>query len=268
MIRYFKRRRDIFLANLVNTFQQEIAYFANNWGTLLSTIVFNLMMIFFVEILYSNITMLAGYKKNEMFFLLLFLQAHYYILWVWSRSNLSILSENVRNGNLDFILIRPVSAIFFVTFQEISSIGFLRDCFPGLVCIAFLIKWNCLNIAFKPAIFGISIFIIGLIIWHCFCFLFELSVFWQGQSKQIAGVSMKLELTERTPFEGFEKSFRMLFITLIPTIIAGQLSTSVMLGKSNGPKMLALSAIVAIIFISLKIFFWKLALKNYTSASS
>lgn len=268
MIRYFKRRWDIFSANLANTFQQEAAYFGNNWGSLASTIFYLAASLIFLDVLYANVNFFAGYSKNEMLFLLFISQINFYAEGSWSRSNLRLLSENVRNGNLDFILTRPIPALFYSTFQRIYFLSFVRDDVPNLIVLLVLIEWKSLNINFSSALCGIAIIILGQIAWHCFNFLFAISVFWHGESKQIFYVAIALRGDDKIPYEGFSKSLKILFLSIIPAIIAGTLSVSVILGKSNGPKMLALSAIVAIIFITLKIYFWKLALKNYTSASS
>lgn len=265
---YFKIRFNIIWINAVNTFRQESAYFGNNWGSLASAVFYILAMLLFIEILYSNINMFSGYGKNDMLFLVFVSQFAFYIQCFWSQSNLVSMYEGVRGGELDFILTKPVSSIFYVTFKKIHSIGFLRDSLPNLILMCLLINWRNLSLKLALVFLGIIIFFLGQIAWHCFKFLFMLPVFWCGEAKQTSSIATAFETTSDIPLEGFEKPLRWIFITVIPSISIGQLSVSVMLGKSNGLKMLILSLIVATIFVSLKIFFWNLALKNYTSASS
>ncbi|MFH1175324.1 MAG: ABC-2 family transporter protein [bacterium] len=265
---YFKIRISILWINAVNTYQEDVAYFMNTWGNLFSTVFWTFALLIFIEVLYSNINMFAGYGRNEMLFLILMCQLGFYIQWLWSRQNLISMYEGVRGGSLDFVLTKPLPANWYVSFKEIRIIGLIRDGLPCIFILSLIIKWKDLSVNCRSIFFGIVIFILGQIIWHCFEFLFILPVFWYGESKQISGIAQSLINTTDIPFEGFEKPLKWIFSTLIPTVLVGQLAVSVILNKSDGVKMFLLVLVVTAVFLALKMFFWNLALKNYTSASS
>lgn len=267
MREYFRIRWSIFTANTINTFHQETAYFANNWGGLLSTVFYTATLLLFINILYSNISIFAGYNKNTMMLLVFISQLSFYIAWFWSNDNLTLLYESVRDGKFDLVLVKPVPAEFFSVSQKISILVVMEVSLPNLILLATLIKWSQLPLNIMSCFFGALIFLFGQIIWHCFRFLFYMPVFWYGEAKRISSIPSAFE-SSNIPFEGFNGSLRFIFTIIIPVLLVSQLSVSVVLGKSNGPKMFLLSLIVAIIFLILKSYFWKKALKNYTSASS
>lgn len=254
--------------NVINTFQHETAYFSENWGNLLSTLFYTGTTLIFVDALYSNIKMLAGYTKNEMIFLLLIGQLSFYFGWGISFSNIEKLNNDVRKGMLDFVLIKPVPSLFFITFRWIPIMSILRDCGPTLLVIISLIHWDELIFTNSGIIFGTFIFLCGQVLWFCMQLLLALPAFWLGNASEINSISYNLTESQNLPYEGYTKFLKVFFTTVVPITVAASLSASVMLGKSNGLFMSITSSIITIIFALIINYLWKIALRNYTSASS
>ena len=261
-------RLKILSANIVNTFQRETAYFFENWTNLLSTIFYTLTMLLFVDILYANITTLAGYSRNEMLFLVLVGQIAYYTGWGIFAENTEMLNEDIRTGTFDFVLIKPVPSLFFISFRRIPIISMLRDSVPTLIIIFLLINWRDVFITPGNMLWGIFVFICGQIIWQCLRTLFVLPAFWFGNAKYIFSITYALGETHNLPFEGYPRGLRILFTTIIPVAIASAMSGSVMLGKSSGPLMAVWAFAATAAFMFIINWLWKMGLRNYTSASS
>ncbi|MFA5291055.1 MAG: ABC-2 family transporter protein, partial [Candidatus Paceibacterota bacterium] len=109
----------ILRANLINTFQTETAYFGNNWGNMISTIIYVTVQILFINVIYSRVNTFAGYDKNEMYFLLFIGQFGFYLLWGISEMNNQTLIKDINRGSLDFLLVLPVPSLWYVTFRKI-----------------------------------------------------------------------------------------------------------------------------------------------------
>lgn len=263
-----KYRLQIIKTNIINTFQHETAYFAENWSNLLSTLFYTLTLIFFINVLYSNINTLAGYTKNEMMFVVFIGQLSFFGGWGIFSGNFDVLNEDIRMGTLDFVLIKPVPSLFFVSFRWIPTVTMLRDCVPPLLMIMYSIDWGALAPNGTNLLWGAFIFICGQIIWYCVQFLLLVPAFWLGNASAIYSISYTLSETHNLPLEGYSRNIRMFFTMILPIIVAAALSASVMLGKSSGPFMATQSLVVAIIFIIIVNVLWKVALRNYTSASS
>jgi ABC-2 type transport system permease protein len=72
------------------------------------------------EVLYKHTKMLAGWNLQQMrvfIFLALFVDSIYMILW---DTNFSKFADDLRRGNLDLILTKPVNSMFITTSQKIS----------------------------------------------------------------------------------------------------------------------------------------------------
>lgn len=253
--------------NIVNTYQEETAYFANNWANIISTTVYTLTFLAFVHILYSNVTTVAGYTRDEMLFFTLVGQFNFYTLFSWSDNNLSTLIEDVNRGNLDLVLTRPLPHLFYVTTRRITMVRLLRDSIIPILAVYFAINWNTLTLDVTNIAAGVVVMVSGLLAFHVVQFYLALPVFWVGEAKQVFNMSYTL-FNQDIPYEGYPITLRAILTVFIPIIIATGLTSSVMLGKSNTLVMTAGAVIVAFMALLLRRAGWRLALKNYTSASS
>lgn len=253
----------------IYTFQQETAYWANTWAHVLSTFFYTLSMIFFIDVLYSNVNTIVGYTKNEMLLFVLVGQATYYISWI-VYANISDMIDDVNNGNLDLVLVKPVSPLFFINFRRIRLFRVLMDSIPPLVLVILKINWGYFNFTATNLLVGIVIAGLGIISSLSFQFITSLPVFWIGESRNIVDLSSSLEYNvgKIIPLEGFNKEFKIFFSTALPFLISTAFSTSVILGKSNPYTMFLWSSVIATLMLFLRNFTWNKALKTYTSASS
>ncbi len=267
LVSKIKMRLNILRVNTVNTFQGETAYFGNNWGNVCSTFLYTVVQILFVQVLYSQINTFAGYDKNQMYFLLFVSQLGFYTNWTWGEVNHRLLIEDVRRGILDFLLVLPVPSLWYVTFRKIPLLTITRDALPNMVLLAWLVDWAHLPLMAGNVVLAVFIFILGVIAWESFCFLLLLPVFWHGESKQIYSLCFVLRDNENVPWEGYRPVFQFTFSVIVPTLLMAMIPVSVALGKVDGWPMLGLAVAVTTVFVILKNVFWKIALKNYTSAS-
>ncbi len=267
---YITERWLILKANIWFSIQNDFAYSINVWSNFVSTTVFIVIYLFFIETIYGNVDRLAGYSKNEM--LLFFLIAEFVF-----QTNTAILFpglqhlvRNVNTGYLDFVLSKPIPHLFYITFREINLLAIIRNQFSFLVIMPILIDWSALSITWQSLVSGITIMFMGVAITHIFQFLFSLTAFWTGEGESMLDLTWTFEFHggRTIPLEGFNPNIRYALLSLIPVLFSTAASTSVILGKSDGSQMLLITTIVFGIFLVLKKLTWQIALRNYTSASS
>ena len=99
-------------------------------------------------------------------------------------------------------------------------------------------------------------------------FLLALPAFWAGQASDSLNLGVVLFSVDDPPFEGVPSGLRFALIFVLPVLIPTSLSASVMLGKIPALFGLALAASSAVILVTIKVILWKVAIHNYTSASS
>ncbi len=263
-------RLTLLRAGIVFTAQRELAYAGNNWASVLSTTFFTFSILIFVKIIYSNVQSIAGYSYNEMLVYFFIYQLTYYGNYVMTVRNLFDLIPDVNKGNLDMVLVKPVPSLFYLMSRSISIVSIITDAIPPTLAIIFSINWSVIEFSFTGIIIGFVVWIFGLIALNSFQILAALPVFWFGESQNILDLANNIAAGGGTmiPREGYSPTLRVLLGTIIPAIIAGGFTTSIVLNKANPFSLLAWAGAVAIISTFIKNMAWNYALRHYSSASS
>ena len=263
-------RLTLLRAGIVFTAQRELAYAGNNWASVLSTTFFTFSVLIFVKVIYSSVHTIAGYSYNEMLVYFFIYQLTYYGNYIVTVRNLNDLIPDVNKGNLDMVLIKPVPSLFYLMSRSISIVSIITDAIPPTLAIVFSINWSLVNISLPTLVIGFTVWIFGLIALNAFQILAALPVFWFGESQNILDLASNIAAGAGTmiPREGYPPTLRVLLGTIIPAIIAGGFTTSILLNKVNPFSLLAWAGAVAIISMFVKNIAWNYALKHYSSASS
>jgi len=254
--------------NIVNSWRLETAYFANGWGNVLSTIAYTITFLVFISVIFANVHTMAGYTRDQMLLLLLVGQITFYITYAWTWNNLESMVTDVNRGSFDLLLSKPLPALFYTSVRNISLLPQLRDGLPSLFFVAIAINWSNITIHLAGLICGVLIMVLGQFAVNAAAFLFALPVFWTGQAADSLNLAVVLFSVTDPPFDGVPKPLRFTLIYLLPVLVPTALATTVMLGKTSALFGLALAVSATVILVSIKIGAWKIALRNYTSASS
>jgi ABC-2 type transport system permease protein len=224
----------------------------------------------FIGALFNKVKVVAGYNYGEILFLTLITQIAFYITWSVSISNSDLLAKNVKSGDLDLWITRPVPLLWFVTFQKININSLLVDAIPATTPLIILFVRN-FHSSLTPAnlLAGTAILVMGLVISHCFQFVINLSCFWTAENQNFRNTAFELTFFgDSIPFEGYPNNFKIVGMLLAPSIITSTLSTSVMLGKNTNPLVIPLVFGIMMGFVYLNNYVWRKALRHYSSASS
>jgi ABC-type uncharacterized transport system permease subunit len=180
------------------------------------------------------------------------------------------LVESVNSGQLDLILTKPIPALFFTSFKILDVFLVIRDYLVSIIAIVSIINWSNLNIQPQNLLIGGIILILGYIISEVVHFLSALPVFWFGESSGLIDLFyyIQFDFVTSIPFEGFSKFFQLLFIYAIPLLISSGLATAVILGFIDGVAILPVVVLITIVSLLVKFIAWRVALRNYTSASN
>ncbi len=264
-------RLAILKANTLFSLKESLAYSLNNWGGLASTITYMITYLIFLSALFGRIQNIAGYRYSEALLFTLIVQFNFYLIWVWSMTNLERLGEDIKSGKLDLILSKPLPSLWYVTFQKINLFTLVFEMWPATLPLLYLvIKHLDFSITPLGVFYGVLTLILGQIAIHCFQFLVTLLTFWTGESKGLVGISYQVAFfgSDAIPLEAFPNSIILLGLTAVPFLAHTALTTSYVLGRTTSPIWLLLVLFATIIFLFIKIKAWNFALKHYTSASS
>lgn len=263
-------RWKILKANTKYSLQEGVAYTANNWGSLASTVIFMITFLIFVSAIYEKVKSIAGYSYSEMLVFVFVAQINFYLTWGFSLPSIVKLGQGVKTGELDLYLTKPIPHLWFVTFRKIDLALLFSNAAPSLIPLAYLLLKNYnLHIGIENLLLGIVMIVFGQVFLHCFQFILLLGAFWTGEARGFELLAYQLgNYNEPIPFEGYPENFRSWGFIVLPVIFHTALTSSYLLGKTKNISLFILVFSVTIIALLLKNLVWKLALRQYSSVSS
>ncbi|MFH1547438.1 MAG: ABC-2 family transporter protein [bacterium] len=265
-----KNRWIVFRECIKYNLQIELAYPASNWGSILSTLFYSLALIFFIEVVYLNVTNVVGYDRNQMLLMFLVGQSSFYICWSTWYKGIEELPQDISNGRFDLILTKPLDSKFYTSVHKARIFVIFREGILPMTILSSIIDWKGLNLEPLNILVGIVISILGMISFHNLMIITVIPSFWFGRIESLHRVMYNMYdlTTEKVPLEGFPDVFKIVFTYFFPLLFITGYSSSVILEKSSRYSALILAIVITIIFQILARRLWKYAIKNYTSASS
>ncbi len=260
--KYFK----VYIKFLHTSIASELEYKTNILIDLITSILSLIGSIFLLSIFFQNDGSIAGWKFEQA----LIIQGIYTILNgitnTWFNPNLTEIVKHIREGTLDFVLLKPIDSQFFISLKKINPSGFLE------IMLGFLLLVYCIRI--NQVDLNLSFLILSLITISCsICILYSLWFFvstttiWFVKTWNATEVLRSFLYIGRFPLNSFSLYLRIFFSVFIPIAFITTIPSEVFLGLAQLWKIL-LEVIVAMVFLITSRKFWLFALKFYTSASS
>ena len=222
--------------------------------------------IFLLTIFFQNTSNIGGWEFRQA----LIIQGIYTILNgitnTWFNPNLTEIVKHIREGTLDFVLLKPVDSQFLISFKKISPSGFL-EIILGFSLLLYCIKINQINMHLSFLLLCLITVFCSIFILYSLWFLISTTTIWFVKTWNATEVLRSFLYIGRFPLNSFSFSLRIFFSTFIPLAFITTIPSEVFLGLAQFWKIL-LEIIVSGIFLIFSRRFWLFALKYYTSASS
>lgn len=245
---------------------QSLLFRFDFWFRIVMDLAFYGIMLGFYHTLFLHTESLGNFTKEQAFVFVgafAFLDALQMTLFANGTWTLSPL---IRNGELDYYLVRPVSTLFFVTLRDFS----LSSLF-NLVCAAGILTWALhaysAEIEFWQYIYGFSLILNGVFLFYIFRVLSQIPSFWtvSGSGLQTAFYILR-EVGER-PDGLFKGLSRSIFMTILPFCLMSSMPTRAFFGPFDPLMLIHIIAVTLISFMAM-LWAWRRALLAYASASS
>ena len=244
----------------------EFEYKTNILIDLVTAILSLIGSIFLLSIFFQNKSSIGGWEFEQA----LVIQGIYTILNVITNTcfnpNLTEIVKHIREGTLDFVLLKPIDSQFFISLKRISPSGFL-EIILGFCLLLYCLRINQININLSFLILCIFTIICSIGILYSLCFFISTTTIWFVKTWNATEVLRSFLYIGRFPLNSFSFSLRIFFSVFIPITFITTIPSEVFLGISQIWKIL-LEVIVASVFILSSRKFWLYALKYYSSASS
>ena len=260
--KYFK----VYTKFLHTSLASELEYKTNILIDLITATLSLIGSIFLLSIFFQNNDSIGGWGFEQA----LIIQAIYTILNgitnTWFNPNLKEIVKHIREGTLDFVLLKPIDSQFFISLKNINPSGFLE------IMLGFFLLLYCISI--NQIKLNLSFLSLSLITIICsICILYSLWIFiststiWFVKTWNATEVLRSFLYIGRFPLSSFSFSLRIFFSVIIPIAFITTIPSEVFLGLSQLWKI-CLEVIVSLVFLFTSRKFWLFALKFYTSASS
>ena len=249
-----------------SSFSIELEYKINLFIDLLTSILGLIGSIFLLSIFFSNADEIGGWSFNQA----LIIQGIYTILNgvtnTWLNPNLKEIVKYIREGTLDYVLLKPIDSQFWISFKRISPTG-LIEILLGLFVLSYCFYLNNIIFTISSFLLLIITLICSISILYSLWFLISTTTIWFVKTWNATEVLRSFLYMGRFPMDSFSFSLRIFFSTVIPITFITTIPSEVLLGISTTWKII-LEILVSSIFLIFSRKFWQFALKFYTSASS
>jgi len=244
----------------------ELEYKTNILIDLLTAILSLIGSIFLLSIFFQSNSSIGGWEFKQA----LIIQGIYTILNgitnTWFNPNLTEIVKHIREGTLDFVLLKPIDSQFFISLKKITPSGFL-EIMLGVCLLIYCIKINQIDLNLGFVILSLITIICSIFILYSLWFFISTTTIWFVKTWNATEVLRSFLYIGRFPLNSFSFSLRIFFSVFIPIAFITTIPSEVFLGISQLWKIL-LEVLVAIVFLFTSRKFWLFALKFYTSASS
>ena len=244
----------------------ELEYKTNILIDLLTAILSLIGSIFLLSIFFQNQGNIGGWEFDQA----LIIQGIYTILNgvtnTWFNPNLTEIVKHIREGTLDFVLLKPIDSQFFISLKKINPSGFL-EIMLGLCLLIYCIRINQINLNLSFLVLCLITIICSICILYSLWFFISTTTIWFVKTWNATEVLRSFLYIGRFPLNSFSFSLRIFFSVLIPIAFITTIPSEVFLGLSQFWKIL-LELIVALVFLFTSRKFWLFALRFYSSASS
>lgn len=235
----------------------------------------------FVIAVFSSLTNLIG----SLFSLFLFYRTGYtFSGWSWQESlivlglftmlqglsttllvpNLNRIVEQIQQGTLDFILLKPISSQYWLSLRTLSPWGF-PDIMFGIIIIiraSSELKLTLLNSLLSGLTIGFA-----MISLYSLWFMLGATSIWFVKIYNVTEVLRGLLEAGRFPIVAYPVAYRFFFTFIIPVAFLTTVPAETLLGSNNNLWILG-SGLLSIALLIISHYFWQFALRFYTSASS
>ncbi len=261
MTRYLRLWRQF----VVTAFVREAEYRVNFLVSVGEGLIQLALAVFTFVLLYRFTDEVAGWSRAEVLMLVGIYRVVDSVIAMQIAPNVTAISGYIRTGEMDFLLLRPVSSQFLVSLRRLA----LPEAVNGLIGLGLAIyagnlagvRWTMLGIG-EAAVLGVC----GLILLYSLWFCLVTCAFWL-QSLPLDNLFYQIFETARYPVSFFKGLVRMLLTFAFPVAFATTFPAQALLGEIDH-RLLPAGIILAALALVATHRFWTYAVRHYSSASS
>jgi ABC-2 type transport system permease protein len=244
----------------------ELQYRANFFVQLFQSLIAVATGLAVLGLVFSHTRELAGWSPAQ---LLAVMGVHVLIGGVVRAAiqpNMLRLIEDVREGKLDYVLVKPRDGQLLVSIRELSVWQGV-DCLVGAVVLGVAVARLEASVGVWQALAFAGAVLLGVLTIYCFWLLLSVGAFWVVRLEFIVELFEGVYQAGRWPVGIYPAGLRVLLTFLVPLAFAVTVPAQAIAGLATGRTLLAALAFSAALTAFTR-WAWRRGLRHYSGASA
>ena len=261
------RYRAIYAALWKKSVTREMSFKGNFLLWILVELLWFGLQLAFVSVLFSQTTTVGTWTVWQVVLLTgtsSFIQQIYQAFFLVNCTNLS---ELVRTGKLDFLLLLPVNTRFVVSLRQVDLPSFANAAFAVCVMTYAAGKLHLHPTAMQLLGFG-ALCAAGIAVHYSLMFMLASVSFWTVRAQGIVWGYYSLFNIARMPDEAFRGAFKAVFTFALPVLLVSNVPVRVLADKLTSPSAWLALLGLGVTWAFISEWFWRFSIRRYTSAST
>lgn len=222
----------------------------------------------FMSVVYSHTESIAGWNRWQVMLLVGCSHFIQQLFTAFFLTNISDISEHIRTGRLDFMLLLPVNTRFLISFRKVDLGAFFNAASAvGVMC------WSLQNLGHRPSPAAVLGFVVlclcAITVHYSMMFLLASAAFWIVRAQGVVWSYYNLFNIARIPEGAIPQGlFRRVFTFVLPMLLVSNVPAQTLLGTLQSPASAFLLVGVSIACFVVSECLWRLSLRRYASASA
>jgi ABC-2 type transport system permease protein len=262
-----KRYTSIYAMLWRNSVVREMSFKTNFILWIFVELLWFALQLTFINVLYLHTNHIGDWTKWQVVFLV---GASHFIQQIFQAFflvNCTHLSELVRTGKLDFMLLLPVNTRFLLSVRQIDLGGFVNAATAVGVMI-----YAARQIPLSPTLLQLGVFAmlcaIGISIHYSLMFLLSTISFWTVRAQGIVWGYYSMFNIARMPESAFQGFFKVFFKFAVPMLLVANVPVKWLTAKLDSPLEILILLAMSVICFVISEAGWRFSVRRYTSASS
>ncbi|MBM3881054.1 MAG: hypothetical protein FJ387_15255 [Verrucomicrobia bacterium] len=251
-----------------NSVVREMGFKANFLLWIVVELLWFALQLCFIAVIYQHTERIGTWTQWQVVMLVgasHFIQQLFTALFL---SNCSQLSELVRTGRLDFLLLLPVNTRFVISFRQVD-LGAFVNAASAVAVMVYAGRQLGLTPTWAPLLGFVLLCGAGILIHYSLMFLLATVSFWTVRAQGIVWGYYNLFNIARLPDAAFRPGvFKVVFTFVLPMLLVSNVPVKLLTDRLSTPWELALLVCLGAACFWVSEWVWRRSILHYTSASS
>jgi ABC-2 type transport system permease protein len=249
-----------------NCLVREMQFKVNFLVRLFTEFMWLVMQFIYIGVIYGQTKEIAGWSMWQMIVLAGTNHVITQLFEALFYDNCTRLTDQIRQGDLDFNLIKPINTQFLISlrYTDYSSVA---NSTIGVGVILFALHQMGTPVGWGQVLLFAALVVNSVLIYYAMLFTLSVWTFWIGRSNNLLELYWQFGQFSRYPGDIYPWLIRRVLMTVIPMLVVSNFPAGVLIHKLESGWIFYGFAL-GMSFMAFTVWIWQKGLQRYRSASS